>query len=453
MTPFIRKFGQDNKIKILGSMGLAGMLLVGALFSWIQQPSIGSHPLLVAIRARGEPVTPAELQRWHAIPAESSNAALIVLEATKMITSKSSVTANPTGGDNPIPDPSESLPIPMLKSIQSYLACHKDAIQLLQNLANRSQSRFPVDYSKGMFLEAPDGLSEYPVNYLLSLQLVEAVEAGNLELAMRAMETAFAVHGTFMREPDVWMHGRGISGLLGHFRRASERLLTRLDIPDPMLVLLQQWVVQAEYPEALERAAIGWRTHGVDFFLWPIKEQKAYAKSSTDIGIEVFGKQIRIGSPGWKTYRYGPAYWKDFDFFLTQSSNIISALKLPYPDRLAALHSIDWIYDLAWKERLLISSMYLRSLGIDSAHKDAALVAWLRLFGAALAVERYRNAHVGQLPLSLKDLCPSFIPREPMNPLDGGPMYYERLSTNSYRIHSGPWLKAYRPIEFRVGPR
>ena len=62
-------------------------------------------------------------------------------------------------------------------------------------------------------------------------------------------------------------------------------------------------------------------------------------------------------------------------------------------------------------------------------------VAHVRLSLTALAEERWRLAHDGQVSESLADLVPTFLPAIPVDPFDGQPLRYKKLA-KGYVIYS-----------------
>jgi hypothetical protein len=62
-------------------------------------------------------------------------------------------------------------------------------------------------------------------------------------------------------------------------------------------------------------------------------------------------------------------------------------------------------------------------------------VARVRLARAALAVERCRSAHAGQVPASLAELVPTYLAAIPADPFDGQRLRYKKLPTG-YVIYS-----------------
>jgi hypothetical protein len=67
--------------------------------------------------------------------------------------------------------------------------------------------------------------------------------------------------------------------------------------------------------------------------------------------------------------------------------------------------------------------------------KFAQSTAFLRTTETALAVERYRLAHSGQIPQDLSALTPLYLDAVPADPFDGQPLRFKRLS-KGYVIYS-----------------
>jgi hypothetical protein len=107
-------------------------------------------------------------------------------------------------------------------------------------------------------------------------------------------------------------------------------------------------------------------------------------------------------------------------------AEVLDAVDAPWPDRLDAVGKIDYFNLDApiTRERMLKSVEYMVAPG-----------ALIRSFRAAIAIERYRRAHSEQLPASLSDLTPSYLPSTLIDPFTGQPLLYARLS-NGYVVYS-----------------
>jgi hypothetical protein len=66
---------------------------------------------------------------------------------------------------------------------------------------------------------------------------------------------------------------------------------------------------------------------------------------------------------------------------------------------------------------------------------EAQGVARVRVTVVALAIQRWRQQHGQELPNSLADLVPAYLPALPTDPFDAVPLRYTRLATN-YVVYS-----------------
>jgi hypothetical protein len=70
--------------------------------------------------------------------------------------------------------------------------------------------------------------------------------------------------------------------------------------------------------------------------------------------------------------------------------------------------------------------------------RDAEMRARLRTARVAIAVERWRAAHGGQIPDSLDGLVPAFLPSIPIDPFDGQPLRFKKLAKGHVVYSVGP---------------
>jgi hypothetical protein len=64
----------------------------------------------------------------------------------------------------------------------------------------------------------------------------------------------------------------------------------------------------------------------------------------------------------------------------------------------------------------------------ECTRKDQRTATILRSASVACAIERFRNAHEGQLPASLTDLIPAYLPSIPPDPATGQPLRFRPLN-------------------------
>jgi hypothetical protein len=112
----------------------------------------------------------------------------------------------------------------------------------------------------------------------------------------------------------------------------------------------------------------------------------------------------------------------------------IAAAEAPFPERLTLGQQAN-VATLSPPSRLLIfSRMLLPSLN-KAFQRDADHTALVRTTQTAIAVERFRLAHSGNLPASLNDLVPAYLPSVPCDPFDGQPLRYKLLGPG-YVVYS-----------------
>jgi hypothetical protein len=94
---------------------------------------------------------------------------------------------------------------------------------------------------------------------------------------------------------------------------------------------------------------------------------------------------------------------------------------------LAATNEIEQLYARSDKGYYIMSRLLLpRVTGMLA--RDAEHRARLRTALSALAVERWRAVHGGELPKSLTALVPVYLPAVPHDPYDGQSLRFKRLA-------------------------
>lgn len=100
----------------------------------------------------------------------------------------------------------------------------------------------------------------------------------------------------------------------------------------------------------------------------------------------------------------------------------------------------------------LFSAMLLPAQG-KTAVKFVRLEAHRRTMLVALAVERYRLCHNGQLPDRLEQLIPDLLPTLPPDPFDDNPLRYNRLPSGFVVYSIGPDRSDDDGLERHLGTR
>jgi hypothetical protein len=134
--------------------------------------------------------------------------------------------------------------------------------------------------------------------------------------------------------------------------------------------------------------------------------------------------------------------------YLDWNRQCLEALDLPLSNSVIVLRDIEKeahptphfsIINVFRRDRVSISDMFLHGFPLtEQLLSEGTTVAKDRATITALAIERWRLAHHGQLPASLTDLVPRYLPTAPIDPFNGQLLCYKKL-TAGYVVYSvGP---------------
>lgn len=136
---------------------------------------------------------------------------------------------------------------------------------------------------------------------------------------------------------------------------------------------------------------------------------------------------------------------EDLLHYLDWHDLCLAALDSPMSNAIPVLRNIEDQQDKFMKNRHIVLDVikkdrfsFLTALEMPTSHfllPELNAVAHVRLAVAALAVQRWRSAHGGQLPASMTELLPKFLPVLPADPFDGQPLRCKKLA-KGYVIYS-----------------
>jgi hypothetical protein len=153
-------------------------------------PARGVKQQLLQIRATGLPTSAIELDAWYrAVPAKE-NRALLLLDASHDV--------------RPAPQELEKMKgdEPEYYGLMGeYIAQNKEALEKLRRAPQLPGSRFPVDFSGGFATLLPHLAPIKSLAQLLRRDAEYQAHSGNLEGAVRSIESGFAVAGSARQEP------------------------------------------------------------------------------------------------------------------------------------------------------------------------------------------------------------------------------------------------------------
>ena len=407
-----------HRIKLLGLLVVC--ILAAIVTCNLRRPQ--QDPRVDALRKAGYPVTLAELDAWYPHIPDAQNAALIYTNAFASMLYTSSEGGGKNIGDIKIPARNESLSADDKAELTEMIASNAVAFRLLYSAEQLTNSRYPIDFSKGFAMLLPHLAKIKGAVQLLRYKGVLHVAAGEREEAFHSLQAAIRASKSLDAEPLL------ISQLVRYACYAIvikqlEYLENRLPLSDSELASMLAALADVDRVPALERALVGELT--CDLAVLSDARQR----------MSIFSSPIAPGSPA------SPGIKEQALIFALQLSgifakdraNLIDALttniavtKLEYPSRFLQCQKTAAAFGAAPKRGYIFSAMLLPALG-KSHTRDAEFVTNLRVAQTALAIERYRFAHNNALPSSLDELVPTYLKTALIDPCDGQPLRFKKL--------------------------
>jgi hypothetical protein len=376
---------------------------------------------LEAIRSAGYPATGAELNDWYAIPEGAENAAYIIMEAFSFYPEGDPEERKslPIVGQGELPARTEPLAEEIKTLITAYLADNRQAIRLLHEASAFEHCRYPVDFRKGLDVKIPYLSEVKRCVKLLELDAVLFAENGQVEQAVRSLESASALARSLSKEPllisqlvRIGCQVLVVSGL--------ERVVNRTELGDEQLAGLERMLTDTQDLAAMSRAITGERCQVIEVF-------RGSARG-------IFGAMGGRAPPAplLALYRAAGLSDKDALIYLDFMDGFIKAGALPLHLRQEAADAVEQKVEEISKIHVfarILAPAFARVFTIE-----LKAVARLRAAAAGLAVQRYRLAE-GALPESLAELVPKYLDTVPKDPFDGDDMRYVKL-TNGFVVYS-----------------
>ncbi len=381
---------------------------------------------LEKIRARGEPVSAADMHRLYGsepLTKDSTEVwqkAIVGLMQIQIPRSAYDFPLSPTGQAWPEED-----------EIVIFLRAQSDVLQRLHSAAqNGGEARFPLEFEKGGFLIFPH-LEEVRSGVLLVL--LEArffAHRGNWESTQNSLNTAFGLKKSIRNEPLLLplltccavdlMIWETISGSIG-IENFSESQLRELQVE----------ARNHQYENLLHRALLGER----QFVLWSY-EPPVSAATRLLWKFKTAGGFLRYLKAMEMVLQDSPKNWKRTEEDFRRARHIVGDRKL------SSLFT-DVIHpSSSGVAKHLLKSMFkeIDIATISFSHLEGCVrkvfftIASLRAADAAIAVELYRRKN-GNLPDNISMLVPEFFDQLPADPFSEEELKYKTFE-NGFMVYS-----------------
>jgi hypothetical protein len=432
--------GRQQRRWIFGTLGLSGlgvMILAGIGLTWRSELSREINSQVAAIRAEGSPVNWADLKTWPCEVADEENAALLYQKAFDVF--------EKTGtnlSDVLLPRRAEAIPVETAAVIARIVATNAPALTIVHRITNVSKCRFPIHYDDGLSAELPHLAPLKDLAFVLGWEAILKAQSGDGSGAGEAMAASLNLSESLDQEP--MLISQFCSAAM--FRIASqnlERVLCRTSLPDEQLSELAARLSAAEATNRFRIGLIGERAlWGEEIRLYHADPGRAFARSNetNDEDRLIMPLMPLLKGKTGIPWRLIGIFERDRNFFLRAMRTNIQVISMAPPASLALSNEVKRLADQAQRGSYFFSGLALTSLSYV-AERDAELRAQLRVAMTAVAIERWRIAHSGQVPETLADLVPSLLPATPVDPFDGKPLRFKRLA-KGYVVYSiGPDLQ------------
>jgi len=388
---------------------IVGLLAAGVL-RWGQSHTVTSK--VAAIRARGEPVSAADLDAFFVWPPPDKDATRLWTTAG----SRLNAVGQPTStakllflNDVPLPPPPGE-PWKELPLAEQFLKDNAAAMLALHEAAALGgAARYPLDFSQIDWL--PGHLHFIrPCGRCLALEAHVRAHRGDAAGVAQSLRACLSLANSLENEPLIVSQLVRIP-VCGIAAEQLKALLPVMQFANADLAQLEDDLLAIDFRPTLRRVLLVERALAILAF-----DDNGRAKSNKN------GAEPSAMSNG------------DMVVYLSIMQQYIAAASKPWPAALDDVHEVSSqnpararnVVDPVW-ERLP------HSIG-PTAEAAARGTAQCRVTALAIALERYRRAN-GKPPAKLDDLAPQFIKLVPLDPYTGNAFNYQ-LSGPDYVVYS-----------------
>jgi tetratricopeptide (TPR) repeat protein len=371
------------------------------------------------------PQTLAEVNATYAEPPAGQNAATVFLQAFDAIKISESDKKSPNLpliGKMTMPRPNEPFKSLSKKEIGDFVKRNSKAIELLHSAAQLSGSRYPADFSLGFETRLPHLSKIKTASQVLVLFTIWNAESKKPNEVGNGIHTLLQLARSLEMEPTLISQLVRIAAI-SQAHTALEQGINRVALPPATLERLQTAFDSAANQEAA----------GVPFtrsLTATYASSRSFFDLSPDELVNMFSTNKALGDSLFKTAEEREKVLAtlkknakaDREFFVETLKQIMSARTEPFPARLKEAELSKARAAQAITNQLTLSSMFLKSSGVD---REASGVAVLKLAQTAIALERFRSGNANRYPESMNLLVPTLLSEMPVDPFDGEPLRYQ----------------------------
>ena len=364
------------------------------------------HAEIAGIKARGEPITPADLAGTK-IP-KSQNAAPAYMQTFKQISGPNAENdLDILKGLVRLDKPSEDTRLWV--GVRRVLPKYRHAIDLAEDAAYRPKCRFSADWAKGIKAKFPYLAPLQKLGYILCADSLVNAKDGNMDQAVRSLDIGFRLTNALEDEPS--MIAMVVRKAIIHMMSSTLRTVATLgDLTPEQAERLYEVLNSVDLVRVYPKVLTGERAVGIDLF-----------------------DRSRRGESG---YVRTPFLTADELIYLRMFSRQLNLTHLSCKE---ALNEDEDCQPKRWQKYALLSAILLPNFSHARRSRDEAVaeIAGDKVFLALLAYHRRFNSY----PTDLAQLGMKVGWAIPTDPFTGKPFVYKRKGKGFLLYSIGPNLK------------
>jgi hypothetical protein len=388
---------------------------------------------LDAIRSAGQPLTAQDLAKLYPDPPPEHDAVLLLKPALAALDIPKDSTNLPFFGGDIWPKGTAPLQEPMRDEIQVWMDKNQrtfDAVSSEQLKGAWIGCGFTNGFTNLVFAPVSKINS---LGRLLCLNAALQAEFQHPKEAAQSLQKALAIGNTWRNGMPI--HGMSKLATQGWVCWTLNRILNRTPIADSDLMSISDFLTSTNLGATKE-----FMTSERCLGLFHANQLQSVAGQTTGHTLSPVRWLL-------KSYETRIIY-RDQDLlnYLESNERCFAAMDLPPSNAIPAILNTKRDLEINWKnkhfsflntftkDRISFLSISEPQIGTTMA-SEADIVAQIRATRTAIAIERWRLAHNGNVPDSLADLAPDFLPAVTKDPFDEQPLRYKKLA-RGYVVYS-----------------
>ena len=260
----VKKPSRSGRLVPFAVVSLVVLVFV-ALAVWRAQKAYDVKLRLATLRTAGVPTNGDELNQWYIAVPDTEDAALLMAQAFELLRSYPDSRSNEMA-NLMIPTSGLSLTAERRQLFTGYVEMNTEALDKAHETFALTNSRYPVDYSAGIYVRLPHLAPLHRLAQLAAYEAWFAAEAGQTAKSCRDIETALGCGKSLESEPDLVAQLVRIA-ILAYSSSALERCLAANPFKEDELIRLATALSAAEKTNLMARALVGDRAMNLPSFL------------------------------------------------------------------------------------------------------------------------------------------------------------------------------------------